>query len=71
MRRDGQAVQDLTSCFPFDLAPPVLRPLQLAIPATLELILDFKKAKQDGETQPIKILWMSASILKKNPSMIA
>jgi len=57
MRKDEQAVQDLITCFnefdcfPFDPASPTLRTLQLAIPATPELIQDFNKAKQDGETQ--------------------
>ena len=54
MCRDEQAVQDLISsfkefdCFPF---APALQTLQSAIPATPEFIRDFKKAKQDGETQ--------------------
>jgi len=56
MSRDEQAIQDLISCFkefdcfPFDPASPILQ-LQSAIPATLELIQDFKKAKQYGEAQ--------------------
>ena len=43
----------LQRCFPFDPASPALRPLQLAIPATPELILDFKKATQDGEKKKV------------------
>ena len=58
----------LPLCFPFDPASPALRPLQLAIPATPELILDFKKAKQDGETQPIKI-FMDECIYSKEKSI--
>jgi hypothetical protein len=68
MWRDEQAVQDLTSCFkeldsfPLDPASPALRTLQSAIPATPELIRDFKKAKQDGETRLKVFLWMITSI---------
>ena len=58
----------LQHCFPFDPAPPALRTLQLAIPATPELILDIKKAKQDGETQPIKI-FMDEHIYSKEKSI--
>jgi hypothetical protein len=72
MCKDEQAVQDLISCFKeFDCFPFDPRTLQSAIPATPELIRDFKKAKQDGETQLKKNSWMSASIQKKNQSMIA
>ena len=61
MSRDEQALQDLISCvkgfdcFPFDPASPALQYLQSAIPATPELIQDFKKAKQDGEAQLKKL----------------
>ena len=71
--RDEQAVQDLISCFkefdcfPFDPASPALRTLQSAIPATPELIQDFKKAKQDGETQ-LKI-FMDERIYSKEKSI--
>ena len=78
MSRDEQALQDLISCvkgfdcFPFDPASPALQYLQSAIPATPELIQDFKKAKQDGEAQLKKLsLIDNSSIRKKNPSMIA
>ena len=72
MCRDEQAVQDMISCikefdcFPFNLASPALRTLQSAIPATLELIRDFKKAKQDGETQ-LKV-FMDEHIYSKEKS---
>ena len=57
MRIDEQAVRDIISCirefdcFPFDPASPTLRTLQSAIPASPELIRDFKTAKQDGESK--------------------
>jgi len=57
MCRDGQAIQDLISCFnefdcfPFDPASFALRILQSAILATPEPIRDLEKAKQDGEIQ--------------------
>ena len=72
MCRDEQAVQDLISCFkefdcfPFDPASPALQTLQSAIPATPELIRDFKKAKQDGGTQ-LKV-FMDERIYSKEKS---
>ena len=72
MCRDEQTVQDLISCFkefdsfPFDPASPALRTLQSAIPATPELIRDFKKAKQYGETQ-LKV-FMDERIYSKEKS---
>ena len=72
MCRDEQTVQDLISCFkefdcfPFDPASPALRTLQSAIPATPELIRDFKKAKQDRETQ-LKV-FMDERIYSKEKS---
>ena len=45
-----QCVQDLVTCkrdidsYPFDLASPSLRTLQLAMPASVDLIADFNSA---------------------------
>ena len=52
-------------CFPFDPASPALRTLPSAIPATPELIRDFKKAKQDGETQ-LKVFMDECNYSKEN-----
>ena len=73
MNNNEQAIQDLLSCFkefdclPFNPASPALQLLQSAIPATPELIQDFKKAKQDGETQ-LKV-FMDEHIYSKEKSI--
>ena len=70
MSRDEQAMQDLILCFKeFDCFPasPTLRTLQSTIPATPELIQDFKKAKQDGKAQ-LKVL-MNERIYSKEKSI--
>ena len=73
MSRDEQAIQDLISCFKefdcfsFDPASPTLQTLQSVIPATPELIQDFKKAKQVGEAQ-LKVL-MDERIYSKEKSI--
>ena len=62
MREDEQGVQDLISClhefdaFPFDISLPTLRTLQSAMPASAELVKDFRSAHSAGEVKVTKFL---------------
>ena len=55
IRKDEQAVQNISDCLkefgtdPFDQSNTQLRSLQSGIPASKELVNDFKTAKSDGE----------------------
>ena len=55
IKKDEKAVQDMSDCLeefgsdPFDVTNTQLRSLQSGIPASDELIKDFKSAKLDGE----------------------
>lgn len=57
MRKDEQAVQDISSCLnefecdPFDLTNQKLRSLQSGIPASDALGVDLASAKKDGESK--------------------
>ena len=61
-REDEQGVQDLISClhefeaYPFDISSPTLRTLQSAIPASAELVKDFRSAHSAGEEKVTKFL---------------
>ena len=62
MKKDEQAVQDLQSCMtdfeaePFDESNPTLRSLHFGLVASPELVIDFKMAALDGQTQSEAIL---------------
>ena len=55
IKKDEKAVQDMSDCLkefgtdPFDLSNTQLRSLQSSLPASDELLKDFKSAKHDGE----------------------
>ena len=55
-------MQDLISClhefeaYPFDISLPALRTLQSAIPASAELVKDFRSAHSKGEEKGTKFL---------------
>ena len=57
MKKDEQAIHDLSECFcefqcnPFDFTNQILRSLQSGITASKELAEDLKSAKKDGETK--------------------
>jgi len=75
MRQDEQCVQDLVTCthefdfFPFDQSSPNLRTLQSAMPASDELITDFKSAHKVGEDKLISFL--EERVFSKNTSIHA
>ena len=62
MKKDEQAIQDLSECFyefecnPFDHTNQILRSLQSGMMASKELAEDLKSAKEDGETKLEELL---------------
>ena len=75
MREDEQCVQNLISCmdefdsFPFNPASPTLRTLQSAMPASDELIADFKSAHSAGEEK--LNIFLRDRVFSKNKSLHA
>jgi len=75
MRQDEQCVRDLVSCidefdtFPFNPASTALRTLQSAMPASDELVADFKSAHAAGEEK--LAIFLQERVFSKNTSLHA
>jgi len=73
MRQDEQCVRDLVSCidefdtFPFNPASTALRTLQSAMPASDELVADFKSAHAAGEEK--LAIFLQERVFSKNTSL--
>ena len=69
LREDEQCVQDLVTCLLFDPSSPTLRNLQSAMPASDELVEDFKSARAAGEEKLANFL--RERVFSKNTSLHA